>query len=226
MRALLAMAEDAAMALKIEFKKQVFRLPPKVRSMPLAQFHSQFGGDINAVLLEEVHSRLQAAQQAAMPPPGTSLRSRRGAGATAEPATVMRTTRKVRGAAEPPPRFDEVGRKHAWVGDELYSKNGSPMGVFEQDQVTKQPVLATPMPGGLAKTSMQMAPVGAVDTVIRTGKLGARTKASEAILITTKDGSQIAVEMDGGLQKVPAKYRQEVGDQLNAMKTMMEAMLQ
>ncbi len=38
--------------------------------MPLVQFKTQFGGDIKAVLLEDINARLEAARAAAMPPPG------------------------------------------------------------------------------------------------------------------------------------------------------------
>ncbi len=59
--------------------------------MPLKQFRNDFSGDMNAVLLESINSRLQAAQVAAMPPPRTSAkRSDTGL----DPGTVLPTARK------------------------------------------------------------------------------------------------------------------------------------
>ena len=51
-------------------RPETARGPAQVREMPLVQFKTQFGGDIKAVLLEDINARLEAARAAAMPPPG------------------------------------------------------------------------------------------------------------------------------------------------------------
>lgn len=64
--------------------------------MPLKVFREEYGGGMHNVLLEDINSRLQAAQEAKLPP-ATAPRGRRGR--TPAPATVQRTTRKQAAAA-------------------------------------------------------------------------------------------------------------------------------
>ena len=52
--ALQAFAEEAALALRSELKIQLLKMPKKVRNMPLKDFLSNFAGDINKVIVDEL----------------------------------------------------------------------------------------------------------------------------------------------------------------------------
>ncbi|KAK9850947.1 hypothetical protein WJX84_004071, partial [Apatococcus fuscideae] len=82
------------------------------------------------------------------------------------------------------------------LGEVFYSKNGSPLGFFEQDVASKRGMLMTPLVGGGGVPSTAMHPatlaVGgqATATMIKRQGPGGRTVAGNALLICTKDGGR------------------------------------
>ncbi|KAK9828254.1 hypothetical protein WJX74_005755 [Apatococcus lobatus] len=109
------------------------------------------------------------------------------------------------------------------LGEVFYSKNGSPLGLFEQDGQSQRGMLMTPMVagGGLPSTVMHPAALAAggqaTATMIKRQGPGGRTVAGNALLICTKDGRQVEVEVGDGLQQVPTDLRKEVRQQLEAL---------
>ncbi|KAK3236208.1 hypothetical protein CYMTET_53638 [Cymbomonas tetramitiformis] len=110
---LMASAKDKVEALRNEFQVQLMKLPKKVRELPMKDFRLDFSGDIKAVLLEDINSRLASDLpiDSAASVPATGRKTRGGGAATATTLdTDVKTTRKRgrAGGAEvmeaPPPR--------------------------------------------------------------------------------------------------------------------------
>ncbi|KAK9918326.1 hypothetical protein WJX75_003218 [Coccomyxa subellipsoidea] len=261
---LLEAAEAECRAIMNLFAVQLVKLPKAVREMPLGQFTSQYGSDINAVMLEDI-KRL-AAPQAKSLLDSLSARMMTGLKTDKAVATVTRTTRKRKGADDSPQhdigatelKGNKRGRgalepqkenmvaetpaagpstrdvpftpaapatlmRVPKLGEVFYSQKGSPLGVFEQDPLTKQTVLntvakggtslMTPMPGALKNSNNMVA------TVLNRKK-GSRKGVADSMVVTTSDGEVVTVDLASGLNSVPEQYRKEVAEQLEALRSL------
>eukprot|EP00884_Botryococcus_braunii_P008264 jgi/Botrbrau1/17439/Bobra.0054s0029.1 len=229
-----SVATSAAAAIQNHFRVQLLKLPKKVRSMPVTQFREEFSGDIAAAVLQDLTSRLEASKVVSSQTLATALKNQRDRGAIAETPAVACTTRKRKAMTEGKENScmgnDAMIHPRAPVlGEMAFSAQGSPLGKFEQEHDTRRPVLntvlkggtnlKTPMPGFAGTTG------GAVATVIRRDGPGSKCGLADAIVVTTKDGSQIAVDLEGGLAAVPAKQRREVQEQLEALRRLADSAL-
>ncbi|CAL8471501.1 g11043 [Coccomyxa elongata] len=258
---LLDAAEAECRAIDNLFAVQLVKLPKSVREMPLVQFTSDYGSDINAVLLESI-KRASAAQVApstvaqGLSAVATVTRTTRKRAKASDPAhqesgvLMLTSSKEVKGhkknrvvlddmkenaVAETPavgpssrdipftPAVPATLMRVPKLGETFYSQKGSPLGVFEQDPLTKQTVLntvakggtslMTPMPGALQNTKNMVA-------TILNRKKGSRKGVADSMVVTTSDGEVVTVDLASGLDSVPEQYRKEVANQLEELRNL------
>lgn len=157
-----AMADDAATALRQELKLQLLKLPKKVRSMPLQEFKEKFSEDINAVLLQNINSKLgdtvvasAASPKQAVPrtvsrsrkrkvdedapkAPGTALRrsKRSTIGEPKTPGRSLSSTTPGPGVPKTPGRviMPATAKRAPRPHEVFFSENGSPLGMYLEDE--------------------------------------------------------------------------------------------
>eukprot|EP00891_Asterochloris_glomerata_P002271 jgi/Astpho2/2271/Aster-x0518 len=231
--ALHRMAEDAAASLRNELKVQLVKIPKQARVMRLVEFQERYAGDLVGPALEEIQARRRALQGQLMPPPGAAIGAGRPRGGGS--ATVAMTTRKRKAVAaldgsteEPATQLRRTGRaRTAAAVAQTPAGDGVGASTSESQVVlnTRLPgggMLNTPMPAGWNGASFG----GAFATVIRRNAgRGAKTKAGNAIVVTCKDGTQVAVDVLDGMNKVPADKLKEVAEQLEQLKSLATAAL-
>ncbi|KAK9805968.1 hypothetical protein WJX73_009695 [Symbiochloris irregularis] len=250
-----ALGEEAISTLRTELYAQMLSIPKSVREMPFKLFKEKYGGDLHNVILEEICGRQQAAQSSMAQPPATALRGRRGRGAQTSAAVPRTTRKAAAAAAAcaaaqaplsqmatetpsvphmlPPstaftPAVPGTMQRVPKLGETFFSARGSPLGVFERDPGTRQGVLSTVLRGGRKVQSAvpSDSPEGTMmATIIKRPQPGSKTQGKEAIVMTAKDGSNIEIDCNEGIHKLPKRQQAEARANLEAISKRIDGML-